>query len=221
MKIELELSDKPEVHYIAGALNLDPDAVVGKLVRVWAWFDKHTKDGNALGVTYSLLDRITGVAGFGEAMCFAGWMEQKDKVLHMPKFDVHTSASAKKRAESNKRVAIHREGKRNADVTQIPLQKALPEKRREELNTSAVAPLPDWIPVDVWNSYLEMRKKIRKAPTSRAIELVITELQKLKAQGHAPADVLEQSVRNSWQDVYPLRGGPSVASGSMVKRAAV
>lgn len=220
MKIELELSDKPEVHYIANALKLDPDAVVGKLVRVWGWFDKHTKDGNALGVTYSLIDRITNVTGFGEMMCLAGWLEQKDKVLHMPKFDAHTSASAKKRAESNKRVAHFRESKRNENVTSIPLQKALPEKRREELNTSTAAPLPDWIPEDAWNAYLEMRKKLRKSPTHRATELVFEKLLKLKNGGHAPAAVLEQSVRNSWQDVFPLRDGVN-APGSMVKRAGV
>ena len=87
MKIELELPDKPEVHAISSMLNLDPDCVVGKLIRVWQWFDKHTTDGNAYGVTYSLLDRITNVTGFSEAMSFVGWLEQKDKYLVMPKFD--------------------------------------------------------------------------------------------------------------------------------------
>lgn len=207
MKIELELSDKPEVHYIANGLKLDPDAVVGKLIRVWSWFDKHTADGNALGVTYSLLDRITGVSGFGEMMCLAGWMEQKDKVLHMPKFDSHTSASAKKRAESNKRVAQHREIKRNADVTQIQLQKALPEKRREELNTSTASPLPDWIPEDAWNSYVEMRKKVRKPMTGKAVDLAVAELEKLREQGSDPRAVLDQSVLNSWQGLFPLKAG--------------
>jgi hypothetical protein len=126
MKIELELPDKPEVHYIAGALNLDPDAVVGKLMRVWSWFDKHTTDGNALGVTYSLIDRITGATGFGEAMQFAGWLEQRDKTLVMPAFDKHTSKSAKERALTAKRVAKSR----NGGVTPEPL--AREEKRREE-----------------------------------------------------------------------------------------
>ena len=124
MKIELELPDKPEVHAIANTLNLDPDAVVGKLVRVWQWFDKHTTDGNAYGVTYSLLDRITNVTGFGEAMMLAGWLEQNDKNLTMPKFDRHNSKSAKTRALTGLRV----EKSRNAPS----VTKALPEKRREE-----------------------------------------------------------------------------------------
>lgn len=127
LKIELELPDKPEVHAIAAKLNLDPDAVVGKLIRVWQWFDKHTVDGNAVGVTFSLIDRISGVSGFGEVMHLVRWLEQIDAEtsgLSMPRFDRHTSASAKQRALTAKRVAKTR----NADgVTET-----LPEKKKEE-----------------------------------------------------------------------------------------
>lgn len=131
MKIELELPDKPEVHSMATTLNLDPDCIVGKLVRVWQWFDKHTVDGNAFGVTYSLLDRITRVTGFGEAMMFVGWMEQNDKTLTMPKFDRHTSASAKQRALTAKRVEKVRT--KNVTVEALPRE----EKRREDKTSSA------------------------------------------------------------------------------------
>ena len=130
MKIELELPDKPEVHAMAGMLQIDPDAVVGKLLRVWQWFDKHTTDGNAFGVTYSLLDRITNVTGFSEAMVFVGWLEQKDKILHMPKFDRHTSQSAKTRASTAKRVAKSRNAETDTET--------LPEKRREENNITTL-----------------------------------------------------------------------------------
>lgn len=137
LKMELELSDKPEVHYIANALNLDPDAVVGKLFRVWCWFNKHTVDGNALGVTYALVDRVTSVTGFGEAMAFAGWLEQRDKMLHMPNFNYHTSESAKKRALNAKRQAGHREksnANRNGESNAVSVTDALPreEKRRDK-----------------------------------------------------------------------------------------
>lgn len=132
MKIELELPDKPEVHAISARLNLDPDAVVGKLIRVWQWFDKHTTDGNAVGVTYSLPDRISGVSGFGEAMNSVGWLEQitsKIGGLSMPKFDRHTSNSAKTRALTQKRVAKTRNA---SSVT-----KTLPEKRREDIKPTS------------------------------------------------------------------------------------
>jgi hypothetical protein len=125
MKVELELPDKPEVHFIASALTLDPAAVVGHLIKVWAWFNKHTQDGHAQGVTHALLDRITGVTGMGETMMSAGWLEQHDNMLCMPKFDRHTSESAKKRALASNRQSR----KRHAES----VTKALPEKRREEI----------------------------------------------------------------------------------------
>jgi hypothetical protein len=129
MKIDLELPDKPEIHEMAGILNISPNEVVGCLIRVWAWFNKQTTNGNARGVTFSLLDRITSVTGFGEAMMFVGWIEQNDKVLCMPKFDRHTSESAKTRALTSKRV----DKLRNAST----VTKALPEKRREEVKYSS------------------------------------------------------------------------------------
>jgi hypothetical protein len=136
IKIENELPDKPEVHAIAAKLNIDPDAVVGKLIRVWQWFDKHTVDGNALGVSFALVDRITGVIGFGEAMMFSAWLEQKDKMLVMPHFDRHTSSSAKKRALTAKRVANFEQktnAKANATTNAANVSGALP---REEKNIS-------------------------------------------------------------------------------------
>ncbi len=156
MKIELELPDKPEVHYIAGVTGLDPDAVVGKLIRIWQWFDKHTEDGNALGVTFALPDRISGVTGFGEAMSLAGWLVQSGSVLTMPKFDRHNGESAKKRALTAERVAKSKQ-KSNAPSVTEALPTALPreEKIREdskpintkaERNANATRLPPDWTP---------------------------------------------------------------------------
>lgn len=149
MKIDLELPDKPEVHAIAGILGIDPDAVVGKLIRVWQWFDKHTTDGNAVGVTFALPNRISGVLGFGEAMAQVGWLEQRDNMLVMPKFDAHTSESAKARALTAKRVEKHK-AKGNAKVTETvtvsPLAVALPkeekEKEEKQTHTTPVANAP-------------------------------------------------------------------------------
>lgn len=65
--------------------------------------------------------------------------------------------------------------------------------------------LPDWIDPKAWTDFLAHRRAIRKPATSRAQELVVRELDKLRTQGHQPRDVLEQSIRNGWQDVFPVR----------------
>ena len=64
--------------------------------------------------------------------------------------------------------------------------------------------LPDWIPKQLWESYLEMRKKIRKPATEHAKELVIAKLIRLQADGNDPIAVLEQSIMQCNQGVWPV-----------------
>lgn len=142
IKIEHALPDKPEVFQLAELLGIDPDAVVGKLVRLWVWCDQQTVNGNALGVTDSFLDRITHQPGFSVALRKVGWLQARSGSLAIPHFDRHNGQTAKARAVTNRRVAAHR-NKCNADsvtyVTPDALQKPLPEKRREENNNKALS----------------------------------------------------------------------------------
>lgn len=138
IKFEITTPDKPEVWSIAQELNIDPDAAVGKLLRVWSWFDQHTEEGNAPSVTKMLLDRIVGVTGFCDAVIKAGWMIEDDSSISLSNFSVHNGKTAKNRAVTAKRVASHKERKRsgndtgNAATVTTPLPKE--EKRREDIN---------------------------------------------------------------------------------------
>lgn len=131
LKVEVATPDKPEVMEMSAELGLDPDAVFGKLFRVWSWFDSHSEDGNAPSVTEVLLDRQVGVTGFVTAMVNVGWMIKKDSLLIVPNFDNHNGSSSKNRANTARRVAKSRicNGKGNGicndDVTPKPLHKAL------------------------------------------------------------------------------------------------
>lgn len=62
---------------------------------------------------------------------------------------------------------------------------------------------PDWVPQDAWREFVKMRDRIRKPMTERAKELLVDELDKLRAAGNDPRTVLEQSIANSWQGVFP------------------
>lgn len=66
----------------------------------------------------------------------------------------------------------------------------------------AQAPLPDWLPMESWNGYAEMRKRIRKPMTARAQQLVLKSLEDMRAKGLSVAQALDNSTRNSWIDVY-------------------
>ena len=114
IKMEVGLPEKPEVWQIAGMVGIDADSVVGKLLKVWRWFDAHTETGNAVGVSYPLVDHVAGVSGFAEAMALCGWLHQDGSTLMLPNFDRHNGKTAKNRALTAKRVAKHA-GKTNAE----------------------------------------------------------------------------------------------------------
>lgn len=136
LKFEKATLDKPEVFAIAATLDIDPDAVVGKLLRVWSWFDTHTESGNAKSVTSLLLDRIAGATGFSDAMAEVGWLEASAGGVSLPAFDRHNGQTAKARAETARRVALHRSAGKstppacNGNIVTSAL--AREEKRREE-----------------------------------------------------------------------------------------
>ena len=113
---------------MAGHLGIPELHVVGCLWKLWTWADQHTLDGNAIRVTDVTLDRFTGVTGFAHALRKVGWLEGQDSALSFPRFAEHNGQTAKNRAETNKRVARHRNANTVTNVTPKPL----PEKRREE-----------------------------------------------------------------------------------------
>jgi hypothetical protein len=55
IKIEENTPDKPEVHKMASILGIDPDAVVGKLVRVWSWASQNCNGDGVTDVTVKAL----------------------------------------------------------------------------------------------------------------------------------------------------------------------
>ncbi|ASN67329.1 hypothetical protein 7F11_43 [uncultured Caudovirales phage] len=155
IKFELTTLDKPEVCQIADLADIDPDAVVGKLMRVWGWFDQQTENGNAPSVSKKLLDRLVGVIGFCEHMKSVAWMIEIDGVISLPHFDRHNGKTAKNRLLTAKRVANHKasNGKSNAANVSGALPKE--EKIREDQNPlsarEAVDPrMPSEMTLD-WN----------------------------------------------------------------------
>ncbi|WP_241500117.1 hypothetical protein [Serratia marcescens] len=137
IKIEVVTPDKPEIYQLAEILAIDPDAVLGKLIRIWAWADQQTIDGNAnsnaASVTKSAIDRIGFMPGFADALIQVGWLRFDGSILIFPNFDRHNGKSSKKRVLTNRRVTEHREknNKSNAGSVTTAFQKALPEEEIE------------------------------------------------------------------------------------------
>ena len=183
IKVQKDTPEKPEVQAIAFRLGIDPDAVVGKLVRVWSWFDTHTKDGNAQCVTFALLDRLTSVTGFAEHMKLVGWLDTDGVSLILPNFNFHNGATAKTRANGKNRSEKHRS---NADTVTESVTEPSPEKRREEKRreeeiktgekqrerrTPPAKPIdqPGDVDPQTWADFIALRNKKRAPVTATVI----------------------------------------------------
>ena len=61
------------------------------------------------------------------------------------------------------------------------------------------------VPAALWSAFREMRKKIRKPMTDHAANLIVRKLERLQTAGEDAVAVVEQSIRNGWQDVFAVR----------------
>ncbi len=153
IKVEVITPDKPEIFLISEKLNIDPDMVLGKLIRLWVWADQQIAISNADSVTDSeqmerksnasvlskiAIDRIAFMPGFADALIYAGWLIQEGDSLFFVNFEKHNGKSSKNRALTNERVNKSRNLKRNGNDKSNAVnvthsnQKALPEEEEEE-----------------------------------------------------------------------------------------
>ena len=130
IKVELHLPEKPEVLQIATLTKMDPDLVVGKLLKIWGWASRNC---NGDGVTHiaalAHLNALASHEGFAESMVEAGWLRVKDAKITFVNFDRHCSQTAKERALGTRRVNKHR---CNADVTEEKRSQRYKSVTREE-----------------------------------------------------------------------------------------
>lgn len=103
--------------------------------------------------------------------------------------------------------------KRLSTTVQFPLAtggqppQPQPQKRQEKEKKGAsrfAFELPAWVPLEAWQGYTEMRQKIRRPMTSRAMQMAVTVLGQLRDAGNDPRQVLDRSTLNSWQGLFPL-----------------
>ncbi|MFL7749321.1 DNA replication domain protein [Raoultella ornithinolytica] len=225
IKVEVITPDKPEIFQIAEILNIDPDAVLGKLVRIWAWADQQTVDGNAGSVTKGVLDRIAFITGFADALIAVGWLAYDGNKLILPNFERHNGESSKKRALTNRRVAAHRKNE-TQKVTQPALQKSLPEEEEEEeeevkdktppnpprgREPKKSYPYPEQLNAEAWEEWKAYRRENRfkaYAPTERSEGAAITELINLSGgDRQRQMMIVKQSMAKGWKGLFELKDG--------------
>jgi hypothetical protein len=139
-------------------------------------------------------DRMVGVPGFVAAVVSEAshWMTVERDRVQILNLERHNGQSAKIRRDDAKRKAqLRAQGKRSEGVKEPPLA------------VGAVV-YPDWLPLETWVSFLGMCKQYFTAPTKRQQVVLVNTLAGLRAQGHDPQAVLQQSVERRWREVLPV-----------------
>ena len=105
----------------------------------------------------------------------------------------------------------HKEANSPPNATPIATNnhKPLTNNQIKEKATDVAFVLPDWIPKETWEQFLEMRKRIKKPPTDYAIKLLIDKLSRFRSNGQDVKQVLEKSITSGWQDVFEIKGNPA------------
>jgi hypothetical protein len=215
IKVERATPEKPEVLRMARELCIDRDAVFGKVMLVWMWFDSNSCNGVVDGAVDADVDAVVRHQGFASLLRSVGWLKDAPRGigLELPNFARHNGETAKKRALSNRRQAKWRNAAVDGHVDAMPSTNASTreEKRREEIKTKAAraVALPEWLPHEAWKDWLEVRSKAKAPNTHRALTLALGELSALRDAGNDPKAVLERATVKGWKSLYPV---PSVQS---------
>jgi hypothetical protein len=97
--------------------------------------------------------------------------------------------------------------KRTTNEQQMNTNKNI--KNNKNINNNIYSVLDNYTSNDdlrqALNDFLEMRKKIKKPMTERALNMLLSKLDELAATDEVKIKLLDQSILHNWQTVYPLK----------------
>ena len=103
--------------------------------------------------------------------------------------------------QSNKNVTTEKEKDKEIEKEEETEEEFYAHTR--EAKKQGAFELPSFINPEIWKAFEAMRKQVKRPMSERAKKLIVARLQKL---GEDKAnEILEQSIVNCWQDVYPLK----------------
>ena len=69
------------------------------------------------------------------------------------------------------------------------------------------------MPKPIWLNWVDHRRALKKPLTENSAQLCISQLDGFRADGHDPVGVVNASIMNGWQGLFPPRAAPRHANG--------
>jgi uncharacterized protein YdaU (DUF1376 family) len=126
-----------------------------------------------------------------------GWINVRaDKEI------AHFRGKIEQASRAGRASAERRFNARSTDVQPTNNHKPITNNQIKERNPIVPTELPDWLNKTDWNDFVEMRKKLKKPMTDRAVKLMLSKLETMKNKGIDTSEVLQKSILANWSDVY-------------------
>ncbi len=91
------------------------------------------------------------------------------------------------------------------------IQKTIPLRGKAPKKQEPVFELPLWVPKEAWDGFVEMKAKSKfPLKTERSKKLTLTRLEKLRASGNDPTEVLDHATMQGWRGLWPVNGNGTV-----------
>lgn len=88
-----------------------------------------------------------------------------------------------------------------------------PSNRRAKKKTVDVE-IPEWLDKQLWQSWIDHRKQMRKPMTEKAVEISVKRLNEFRARGHTPKQVIELAIERGWVGLFePSEKFPRTPNG--------
>ena len=225
IKMNTSLRDNSKVDSMACELDTTEAEILGALFILWSVADSQTEDGHLSGMSIKMIDRKTGVNGFGNALALSGWLVEDSSGVTLPNFGEHNGATAKKRSSTAKRQAdfkskskgaktpatVKDAGKSNAPALPVDNAGALPREDKSREDKSRVdkkrkEELPHGVSFSKsWDEWEVFRKEIKKklTPSTKS-----KQLKKLGAMTEIEAIAsIDQSIEKGWAGLFDTDSG--------------
>jgi hypothetical protein len=84
-------------------------------------------------------------------------------------------------------------------------QKDTNNKEKEKINTNNEG-LPDWLDLELWQSFIEHRKFIKAPLSIQAQKVNLNQLQKLTDKGYSQEEIINLTIANGWKGFFEPKG---------------
>lgn len=94
------------------------------------------------------------------------------------------------------------EEKGKTSTAEVPPPPSPPVNGRKKKTPLPILVLPDWLPVESWEAWVEMRKETKKPLTDHAKQLAIEKLEKFHRDGYEVKAIVDAAVLRNWQGFF-------------------